>query len=735
MKKLLLTLGVVLGFVWQALAVTTTLPSNIQDGNILHCFDWKFTDIQAELPNIAAAGFVAVQTSPVQRNCSDGAIWYDAYRPYDYAFVNNGLGTRAQLTALCTAAHALGVKVIVDVVANHLDGGSYHNSWWDSNNRSRSNGTNINYGDRYSITHGQLIGGPDCATDNTEVQNRAKAFVQDLKSIGVDGIRWDAAKHIGVPSEGDQFWPVVTSVAGMYHYGEILDSPGGSNGDNLAKEYANYITITDNGYGTDCRNSVNGGSVPSGYANWAARGVADRKVLYWGESHDTYSNDGGESKNVSQDKIDRAWAIGACRNGATSLYFSRPSATASTSIKYGTKGSTHFTSNQIKAVNQLRNAAGTAADYYSQSNGVACITRQGIGACIVVGNGQSKSVSMSNGGGYAPAGTYTDIVTGSNQFTVTSTTISGTVGSTGIAVLIKNGAVTPTPTPDPTPDPTPTTGNRIYFDNSAVNWSTPTIHYWGGTTSSTWPGVAMTLCTGNIYYFDCPTGTTGLLFNAGDGDASKTGDLTFAAGHLYKATGNHAAADQGAYTGSCGGSTPDPEPEPQPTTGNTIYFNNQSANWSIPYVHYWGGTTASNWPGEAMALCTGNVYYFDCPTGTTGLVFNNNGAPQTNDLVFAAGHIYEYGGANKTGSDKGAYTGSCGSHPTSVEDLTAGTQIYGLQGQVRIENAAQQPVVIYSTVGQMMASFVSTTTSETVALPVGMYLVKAGDKTCKVVVY
>ena len=33
------------------------LVENIQDGTILHCFNWKFSDIKAELPNIAKAGF------------------------------------------------------------------------------------------------------------------------------------------------------------------------------------------------------------------------------------------------------------------------------------------------------------------------------------------------------------------------------------------------------------------------------------------------------------------------------------------------------------------------------------------------------------------------------------------------------------------------------------------------------------------------------------------------------
>lgn len=38
------------------------LAENIQDGVILHCFDWTYQQIIDELPNIAAAGFSSVQT-------------------------------------------------------------------------------------------------------------------------------------------------------------------------------------------------------------------------------------------------------------------------------------------------------------------------------------------------------------------------------------------------------------------------------------------------------------------------------------------------------------------------------------------------------------------------------------------------------------------------------------------------------------------------------------------------
>lgn len=44
------------------------MPDKVQDGNILHCFNWPISEVKNELPNIAAAGFGSVQLSPMQRS-------------------------------------------------------------------------------------------------------------------------------------------------------------------------------------------------------------------------------------------------------------------------------------------------------------------------------------------------------------------------------------------------------------------------------------------------------------------------------------------------------------------------------------------------------------------------------------------------------------------------------------------------------------------------------------------
>ena len=101
---------------------TTTdyeLADNIQDGVILHCFNWKYNDIKAELKNIAAAGFTSIQTSPAQASVNSG-LWYYLYQPMGFSVGTNDLGTKGELKELCEEAEKYGIKVIVDVIANHL---------------------------------------------------------------------------------------------------------------------------------------------------------------------------------------------------------------------------------------------------------------------------------------------------------------------------------------------------------------------------------------------------------------------------------------------------------------------------------------------------------------------------------------------------------------------------------------------------------------------------------------
>lgn len=501
-----------------AVAQNYGLPSSIQQGNILHCFNWPANEIKAELPKIAAAGFGSVQMSPLQRpDVKVGSPWHDLYRPYDLAFKSSSFCTEEDLRSLCQEASKYGIKIIVDVVANHVDKtAGYHDPWWDSNNRVRWEG-GINYGNRYSITHGQLGDYGDVNSEHSDVIAKGKTYVEKLKSLGVKGIRWDAAKHIATPSEGCGFWSAVTSVSGMYHYGEILNDDG-----TPVNEYVKYMSITDNRYSNGAAQNNQG--VQQGFGGeWNVnRGIAADKLVYWGESHDTYSNDEW-SQNVSQSVIDRAYACVATRNGATALYFARPNTKGFNNIKVG-KGSTAYAGKHIAEVNKFRNAMTGKADWVECNGNTCCVTRKDGGAVIVMKG--SGNVSVKNGGGYCPPGTYTDKVSG-GTFTVTSSTISGNVGSSGIAVIYNGGSTTP----DIPDNPDVPAGSLYILGNldGSAGWSTT-------------PGTGVPMVqNGNKYVaknvkFTLAAGETKCYFNVSDYVGSTWDDLNMGANRYGAAT-------------------------------------------------------------------------------------------------------------------------------------------------------------------------------------------------------
>ena len=562
------------------------LPDKIQDGNILHCFCWKYDDITAMLPEIAEAGFTSIQTSPPQATAGTGAWWW-FYQPLGFYIGSNAMGNKDSLARLCSEADKYGIKIIADVVANHLAGDHSNiqndlkdGQFWHQGDYSADDG------DRYRVTHGR-IGMPDLNTEHSYVQQCVVKYIQELKSVGVDGIRFDAAKHIGLPSEGDQFWPTVTGAdQNMWYYGEILNNPGlsfeedsGQRSQAIAvmQEYAKYIGITDSIYGMTLRNSFNEGKVPLDFGCYAGKWISipNNRLVYWGESHDTWSNnqEWGYSNHMDQNTIDRAYAIAASRNGITALYFSRPSSTVKDDIHIGAKGSTHFTSKEVAAVNHFKNALNGENDYYTTGDNCAVVCRPS-GAVIVLGSGSDRDVSVPNGGGTTKPGTYTDEITGST-WTVTADRITGHIGSSGIAVVYNAKQNPP---------------------SGSVSLS-PT----GGSFTDT---LSVTLTANNI---------TNAAYKTSEGaSGSFSGSKTITIGAATPAGGTVTVTVSGTKPDGSAASASGTYTKKDPKAAVTINVDNSVGNWNnvYAYVYTGEGTTAKEvapWPGVKMTK--GSQYY------------------------------------------------------------------------------------------------------------------------------
>lgn len=466
--------------------------SIVQGGAILHCFDWSYNEIRAALPDIAAAGYVAVQTSPVQPAKDYNASWTDTkgnwwklYQPLGFRVADGletWLGSKEELTALCSEAEALGIYVIVDIVANHVAnitgggytvGGTYNVSSQVDEALQDPDGSKQYYhtsengtGDssRYNMTQYHLSM-PDLNTANKEVQQYVLDLLKECVDCGVDGFRFDAAKHIELPGDagcGSDFWPTILNgirdYAGadnLYMYGESLS--GNGRDDAWVNEFTTYMGLTDSQTGNSARDAVMNLNAGALAASDYSRGELPKDYVIWAESHDTYE-DGG-SLGVSSDKIVRTWAIVGARAESTALYLARPN-----EIIGKASSDTSWKSTAVAEVNKFKTYYKGTGEYLDSDYDakVTWIERgnagDGAGAVIVKLDGAGwVSVDahlMSNGN-------YEDSVSG-NIFTVADGKISGNVGSTGVAVVYKTTTETP---PEP---PTPTTRKLYLVPNS--NW-------------------------------------------------------------------------------------------------------------------------------------------------------------------------------------------------------------------------------------------------------------------------
>ena len=455
------------------------LQDNIQDGVILHAFNWGYNAIKEYMADIAAAGFTAVQTSPVQQPkdyhesypTGWAEQWPKLYQPLSFSFAESGwLGTKAEFKAMCDEAEKFGVKVIVDIVANHLANNVIKDSDESNVNKkaelysgSTNNGVTLpgvgkfepelyNNQSKYvrsyispgdgsakSVVQGNN-GWPDLNTGDSYVQSRVISLINECIECGADGFRFDAAKHIETPDDGDvasQFWPNVLNAAQqkagsnkLYFYGEILNTPG--NGRSYSY-YTKYMSVTDNKTGNGILQSIINGNA-SGAANANYNVGSANKAVLWAESHDTYANtkESGATTKVSVENINKAWAMVGSRKDATALYLSRPTS-------MGDVGKLDFTNEEVKAVNLFHNYFVGASEYVGSSGNFAFVERKASNGetGIVIVNVKGTSASVNITGSMIADGKYYDQITGA-EFNVSGKKITGQMGRTGIVVLRKD---------------------------------------------------------------------------------------------------------------------------------------------------------------------------------------------------------------------------------------------------------------------------------------------------------
>ena len=447
---------------------TFKTADKVEDGTILQAFSWDFKTIKASLPDIAAAGFSAVQTSPINEclEGEDGGMqlygngkWYYHYQPTDFKIGNYQLGTRDEFKELCEEADKYGIKIIVDIIANHttpqLDavskdlieagGGSFDTLFHKNNSKDIKD-----YGDRLMCTTAKMGGLPDINTERPSFQEYFISFVNDCIACGADGFRYDTAKHIGLPDDPKEddgfennFWKRVTKdidkADDMFIYGEVLQG----NNDRIA-DYINEIgRTTSSSYGSKLRAALMNNIVDTSSVKEYWLGNAPLNMVTWVESHDNYIND-GTAFDLTNEQIVLGWSIITARKDGTPLFFSRPYNCSMQNIwgmnRIGAQGDDIYKSSTVSAVNFFRTAMIGEEENLVNPNKdstILMIERGKKGAVIVNTIGE-KAVDFETS---LADGKYVDRVDGKTEYTVKDGKLScdSKIKGNSVVVLYNDG--------------------------------------------------------------------------------------------------------------------------------------------------------------------------------------------------------------------------------------------------------------------------------------------------------
>ena len=452
----------------QAQSGSFKLADKVADGAILQAFSWDFNTIKKSMADIAAAGFTAVQTSPINAclEGEDGGMelygdgkWYYHYQPTDFKIGNYQLGTRDEFKELCEEADKYGIKIIVDIIANHttpqLDavskdlieagGGSFDTLFHKNNSKDIKD-----YGDRLMCTTAKMGGLPDINTERPSFQEYFISFVNDCIACGADGFRYDTAKHIGLPDDPKEddgfennFWKRVTKdidkADDMFIYGEVLQG----NNDRIA-DYINEIgRTTSSSYGSKLRAALMNNIVDTSSVKEYWLGNAPLNMVTWVESHDNYIND-GTAFDLTNEQVLLGWSIIAARKDGTPLFFSRPYNCTTENIwgmnRIGAQGDDIYKSSTVSAVNFFRTAMIGEEENLVNPNKdstILMIERGKKGAVIVNTIGE-KAVDFETS---LADGKYVDRVDGKTEYTVKDGKLScdSKIKGNSVVVLYNDG--------------------------------------------------------------------------------------------------------------------------------------------------------------------------------------------------------------------------------------------------------------------------------------------------------
>ncbi|MFI6509279.1 carbohydrate-binding module family 20 domain-containing protein [Streptosporangium sp. NPDC050855] len=461
-------------------------------GPIVKLWSWNWNSVAKECTDVLGpAGFGAVQVSPPNDSMSKGGtVWWDVYQPARYTLTSK-FGNEAAFKNMINACHAAGVKVHADAVINHMTGqgstsyGGYTFGKYDYPGLYSAadfhsptcviNGSDYT-NDAGRVQNCELVGLADLNTGSNYVRDQIAGYLNKLTSLGVDGFRIDAAKHIN-PAD---LAAIKSRLTGSpYIHQEVIQG----NGEAISpSQYTGIGDVHEFVYGRKLKEQFGGGQIKNLQSfgqSWGLSVPGDKAVVFV-DNHDTERN--GSTMNYKNGDAYRlanvfmlAWPYGAARVYSGFAWGNSeagpPSANGGfvTDTNCGNGQWTCFHRQMTGMARFNRVVNGTpVANWYDNGNNVIAFSRGTKGWVAINNEGASVTRTFTTG---LPAGTYANAA-GSGSVTVSSGgTASVTVPARG-AVAIHTGAMGPGPSPTPTVTPTVNPGQvaTTFNANATTTW-------------------------------------------------------------------------------------------------------------------------------------------------------------------------------------------------------------------------------------------------------------------------
>lgn len=377
-------------------------------------FEWKYADVaKACTDQLGPDGYGYVEVSPASEHIK-GDQWWTSYQPVSYKIAGR-LGDRNAFASMVRTCHGAGVKVIADAVINHMAAGSgtgtggtrytkyrypgfYQDQDFHGCRRSISD-----YGNRTDVQTCELVGLSDLDTGSEYVRTTIAKYLDGLRSMGVDGFRVDAAKHISATDlaaiKGKMRDPGYWVQEVIYGAGEAVQPD----------EYTGTGDVDEFRYGSQLKSAFQGGGLAQ------LKSVADGKL--GGDKARTFVDNWDTERNGST----LTYKDGAVHTLANVFMLASPYGSPNVYSGYewsdkdagppsGSAGWTReHAKREITGMVGFRNAVGSAplTDWWDNGSSALAFGRDGKGF-VALNNGEGElnqtfATSL-------PGGTYCDVV-------------------------------------------------------------------------------------------------------------------------------------------------------------------------------------------------------------------------------------------------------------------------------------------------------------------------------------